>query len=54
MYLITGATGNVGGPLARQLHEQGRRLTGRHAAPWEQGYVIWESVQDAFAWLEED
>ena len=23
MYLITGATGNVGGPLARQLHEQG-------------------------------
>jgi len=22
MYLITGATGNVGGPLARQLHEQ--------------------------------
>ncbi|MFV2085153.1 NAD(P)H-binding protein [Micromonospora sp. LOL_021] len=23
MYLITGATGNVGNPLARQLHEQG-------------------------------
>lgn len=23
MYLVTGATGNVGGPLARQLHEQG-------------------------------
>ncbi|ROO58908.1 uncharacterized protein YbjT (DUF2867 family) [Micromonospora sp. Llam0] len=23
MYLITGATGNIGGPLARQLHEQG-------------------------------
>ncbi|NIL44115.1 NAD(P)H-binding protein [Salinispora arenicola] len=23
MYLITGATGNVGGPLARRLHEQG-------------------------------
>ena len=23
MYLITGATGNVGGPLARQLHDQG-------------------------------
>ena len=24
MYLVTGATGNVGGPVARQLHEQGR------------------------------
>src|SRR5262245_29846308 len=23
MFLITGATGNIGGPLARQLHEQG-------------------------------
>jgi uncharacterized protein YbjT (DUF2867 family) len=23
MYLVTGATGNVGGPLARRLHEQG-------------------------------
>jgi uncharacterized protein YbjT (DUF2867 family) len=23
MYLVTGATGNVGGPIARQLHEQG-------------------------------
>ena len=23
MYLVTGATGNVGGPLARQLHQQG-------------------------------
>ncbi|WP_216892947.1 SDR family oxidoreductase [Nocardia alni] len=23
MYLITGATGNVGGPLARQLHDEG-------------------------------
>jgi uncharacterized protein YbjT (DUF2867 family) len=23
MYLITGATGNVGGPLAQQLHQQG-------------------------------
>jgi len=23
MYLVTGATGNVGGPVARQLHEQG-------------------------------
>ena len=23
MYLVIGATGNVGGPIARQLHEQG-------------------------------
>jgi uncharacterized protein YbjT (DUF2867 family) len=26
MYFITGATGNVGGPLARQLHEQGHHV----------------------------
>jgi uncharacterized protein YbjT (DUF2867 family) len=26
MYLVTGATGNVGGPLARQLHEQGQSV----------------------------
>jgi len=26
MYLITGATGNVGGPVARQLHEQGHHV----------------------------
>jgi uncharacterized protein YbjT (DUF2867 family) len=26
MYLITGATGNVGGPLARQLHAQGHAV----------------------------
>jgi uncharacterized protein YbjT (DUF2867 family) len=26
MYLVIGATGNVGGPLARQLHEQGHSV----------------------------
>jgi kynurenine formamidase len=29
----------------------GHRCTGRHAAPWEQGVMIWESVQDVLRLL---
>ena len=25
---------------------EGHRCVGKHAAPWEEGYMIWESVQD--------
>jgi kynurenine formamidase len=31
---------------------KGRRCTGKHAAPWEQGVMIWESLQDVFRLLE--
>ena len=30
---------------------RGKRCTGRHAAPWEQGNVIWESVEDVLSLL---
>lgn len=29
----------------------GHRCTGSHAAPWEQGHMLWESVLDALALL---
>lgn len=33
---------------------QGHRLTGRHATPWEQGIMIYESVLDTLQFLQED
>ena len=30
---------------------RGNRCTGSHAAPWEQGYMIWESVKDTLGLL---
>ncbi|WKK24029.1 NAD(P)H-binding protein [Streptomyces olivoreticuli] len=33
MYLITGVTGNVGGPVARRLHEKGRHVRALVRAP---------------------
>jgi hypothetical protein len=33
---------------------QGHRCTGKHAAPWEQGVMIWESIQDVFGLLREE
>lgn len=30
---------------------KGRRCTGEHAAPWQQGWMIWENVQDVIALL---
>jgi hypothetical protein len=30
---------------------EGHRCTGTHAAPWEQGIMIWESLQDISALL---
>ena len=29
-------------------------MTGKHAAPWEQGIMIWESLQDIFRLLREE
>jgi hypothetical protein len=44
--------------LASRLREvdglqvvEGHRLSGRHAAPWEEGVMIWESLQDVLALL---
>jgi len=31
---------------------EGHRCTGKHAAPWEQGVMIWESLQDVFRLLQ--
>ena len=33
---------------------EGHRCTGKHAAPWEQGVMIWESLQDVFGLLREE
>ncbi len=33
---------------------KGHRCTGKHAAPWEQGVMIWESIQDIFRLLQEE
>lgn len=33
---------------------QGHRLTGKHAAPWEEGIMIYESLLDTLQLLEED
>ena len=30
---------------------QGHRCTGRHAAPWEEGSTLWQSVRDTFQLL---
>lgn len=31
----------------------GHRCTGEHAAPWQQGIAIWDSIQDIFSLLQE-
>ncbi len=33
---------------------EGNRCTGKHAAPWEQGDMIWESVQDVLRLLQQE
>lgn len=33
---------------------EGHRCTGKHAAPWEQGVMIWRSLQDAFRLLQQE
>lgn len=33
---------------------EGHRCTGMHEAPWEQGVMIWESLQDIFRLLQEE
>jgi kynurenine formamidase len=32
---------------------EGHRCTGEHDAPWQQGVMIWESLQDIFGFLQE-
>lgn len=46
--------------LERMLHQvkgleivRGKRCTGRHAAPWEEGYMIWDNIQDVMKLLKQ-
>ena len=32
---------------------KGRRCTGKHSAPWEEGYMIWHNVLDVVQMLRE-
>lgn len=32
---------------------EGHRCTGKHAVPWEEGLIIWQSIQDIFRLLKE-
>ena len=60
MFFTAGITGNIGGVAAKMLLAvsglrviEGHRCTGKHAAPWEQGIMIWESLRDIFRLLQE-